>query len=906
VFGSSVVGGATISWPGVGRRVTSDDQPELLNRLNDPVQRLYNVVVNHTTLATQEAALDPATLQPIRIVYVDQHAAAGGDGSVDHPFTRLAQAQTGSQPGDIIFVKSGTYTDSIALKNDQRLLGDGIAAIDPTNPCNLGGYSIAVAQCPGMGINLPFLSRNVADRPTILGTVSDSITLASRNEVASFNILNSGGSGIAGQNVVSFNIHDLSILNSKKPGILITNAAGTGSIRGVTANNNTGGGIIINNTGAQSLTVDLLCNTTIGNVASMIASDTIGLGNGLDVRSGSGPLTVNAFMNTSSGNMAANGTVQNPGQANSGNGLYVASTGGAITIKATENTFTNNVGVAVLETGDGALINAAGPIAGTFTSNVFTGNTNGLRILAGNGASTLMLASNTMSSNNLNGLEYVGSNTSTLTLTATNNQFTMNGRNGARLQLTDGSSLTANITGGNNFSGNGLAFTLNEQNGLYVEHLSSGTMVINITGVNHFQNNNGDGLFYDTRRLLASGSTGTVNITGPNVFGTNLGNGIEIIGSSNAVINLNATNGVQINTNAHDGILIRGAVNSTINLVATGDTINTNAFNGIEAIVAGSTLATFTATVNNNFVRQNGVDGITMDVETQSMGNMTVSGNQVTGNRQDGIFLGNGGTPVPGVDSSTLTAVVTGNFVDSNGRDGVSMVANGATNRFTVSNNLQISNNGRHGIVVEHGASADTQITIDNNRSIFGNKGIGIFVESFGVGGLITGHITRNVVNGGDHEAIVLHVDGGDPVAGVFQTMNMAVNSNILTGTAPITGATSVANASLTSSADLSAPESTNGRFIAFVGDGPRAHMCLQLIGNQNDLNYNLVYHPPFPTTPGGTNGNLFDFESTIITNTGLANGNGVLAFQPLGGFGITNQTIHLRPLGFCGLGNGP
>src|SRR4030095_238069 len=88
VFDSNVWGGFTWTFPGPSRRYGDED---VLNRLNDAVTRNYNVVSGRDVRVTEEAAVNPTTGQPIRIIFVDDTAPAGGTGSTESPFNTLAE-----------------------------------------------------------------------------------------------------------------------------------------------------------------------------------------------------------------------------------------------------------------------------------------------------------------------------------------------------------------------------------------------------------------------------------------------------------------------------------------------------------------------------------------------------------------------------------------------------------------------------------------------------------------------------------------------------------------------------------------------------------------------------------------------------------------------------------------------
>jgi hypothetical protein len=61
-----------------------------------------------------------------RVVFVDNRAATGGDGSYERPFRTFSDAQLRSAPSDIIHVAEGigAYEESLTLKRGQMLIGD--------------------------------------------------------------------------------------------------------------------------------------------------------------------------------------------------------------------------------------------------------------------------------------------------------------------------------------------------------------------------------------------------------------------------------------------------------------------------------------------------------------------------------------------------------------------------------------------------------------------------------------------------------------------------------------------------------------------------------------------------------------------------------------------------------------
>ncbi|MBL8045421.1 MAG: cadherin-like domain-containing protein, partial [Anaerolineales bacterium] len=104
------------------------------------------------TLADGSAALDSATVTinvVSRVWYVQNTAAGGGTGRSNSPFNTLAAAQSASAANDTIYVLTGSGTTGqnagFALKNGQRLLGQGVAL---TMPVSVDGVSPSVTLQP--------------------------------------------------------------------------------------------------------------------------------------------------------------------------------------------------------------------------------------------------------------------------------------------------------------------------------------------------------------------------------------------------------------------------------------------------------------------------------------------------------------------------------------------------------------------------------------------------------------------------------------------------------------------------------------------------------------------------------------------------------------------------------------
>ena len=69
-------------------------------------------------------SVDAIDCKPKIIIYVDDDALAGGNGSITHPFKTINEAIDFAQDGDTIFVFNGTYDDIIILEKSIDLIGE--------------------------------------------------------------------------------------------------------------------------------------------------------------------------------------------------------------------------------------------------------------------------------------------------------------------------------------------------------------------------------------------------------------------------------------------------------------------------------------------------------------------------------------------------------------------------------------------------------------------------------------------------------------------------------------------------------------------------------------------------------------------------------------------------------------
>ena len=208
VFDTTVV--CTVAWRLWGRRGQTSEFESVLERMRRPIVRNENIVV---AAYVQEAlALDVTSGTALNVLHVD-NAGASGNGSFESPFATLAEAESASGPGDILFVRRGDGTTTgldqgIRLQQGQRLLGEGTPHPFSTT---LGDFEIAAT---GTG---------PAPRLTAPGDV---VTLADQAEVAGFAIVDAGGRGIFGDGIDQATIRDNRITDPGTDGIFLTEPTG--------------------------------------------------------------------------------------------------------------------------------------------------------------------------------------------------------------------------------------------------------------------------------------------------------------------------------------------------------------------------------------------------------------------------------------------------------------------------------------------------------------------------------------------------------------------------------------------------------------------------------------------------------------------------------------------------------
>ncbi|MFN8348455.1 MAG: Calx-beta domain-containing protein, partial [Spirosomataceae bacterium] len=184
------------------------------------------------------------------IWFINASASAGGDGRLGSPFNTM-NAFNGSSlddPGDNIFVYTGTYTNTLAtiLLDQQKLIGQGAVG---TDLAALAGVTFSTHP-PISPATIPTVN---GTRP-IINQAANNINMQSRNQVRGVNINNTGGTALLGSNFTSALVRDANITNTGGVGLSFNNGALDMIIPKVDVSNSSTGIFLSQTTGSFEIT----------------------------------------------------------------------------------------------------------------------------------------------------------------------------------------------------------------------------------------------------------------------------------------------------------------------------------------------------------------------------------------------------------------------------------------------------------------------------------------------------------------------------------------------------------------------------------------------------------------------------------------------------------------------------
>jgi hypothetical protein len=189
----------------------------LANRIAESVDRFEIIVTDHHNIQTP--ALDPRTKEDLYIVFVNNLAPSGGNGTAEAPFSTLAAAESASAPGEMIYVYGGT--------NNTVGMNTGITLQDRQW---LQGSSRSFAAITAYGLAL--VPAQTSGTPAITNTTGDTITLANNNIVTGFNLL-ATNNAISGSDITGFSGSFLHCAGAPLSDFAFTNVSGAITLQGI-------------------------------------------------------------------------------------------------------------------------------------------------------------------------------------------------------------------------------------------------------------------------------------------------------------------------------------------------------------------------------------------------------------------------------------------------------------------------------------------------------------------------------------------------------------------------------------------------------------------------------------------------------------------------------------------------
>jgi hypothetical protein len=716
-----------------------------------------------------------------RVWYVDNEAAAGGDGRSSQPFDTLAEADAAANTAaDRVYVFKGTgtttgLTGGIALLDNQQLIGE--------------------AQDLVVGANTLYDSAP-ADRPAIQGVVA----LGSGNTVTGLKVQGSGGpaiQGASGDN--SGTLGDLQLENGTAAGLSLVSTSGTWNVSDTTVSTTSGDGILATSAGTVNFADSGTIGASVTNGRGVTISGTQTSGTIDSVTTGASPTTGVSLVDDT-GSL----TLADLNLTTTGIGLLVQSSND-VTVTASGDATVSSSGRAVDLNTDSASSNPANPPDVALTTVSSSGGTRGVRV-NDLGAGTFSASAGTLQGQSGTAIDVDGgsgnvsyggtigngSGSSATVANRTGGAVTVSGLINDSNDAGGGISLTGNSGGSTTFSG--ATKTLNTGAVSGINAAFTGAHTLNFT--------NG-GLDIDTTSgvgLQATGASGLISVQGTgNTIATSTGMAFNLDGPDftagdatfQSISSSGAPTGIAVlDSGSAGGLHVTGSpVGSPT--AGSGGTIASSTGTGISLTnTADVQLAALNVTNSQDHgIRGSGVNGFALTGGAQITGSGNASGERgldftelsgsaaltgvtVSGSASDNVRISN--------DSATLNPLTVsgGTFATTSttiGNDGIQLESTGTgALTATIQNATFTNNRGDHVQVTTDGSTTATQnVTIanndmnaDGNQPGFTTLGGGITVNPGGSAST-TASVTGNDIERARDSAIVLNIpafrEGGLP-----------------------------------------------------------------------------------------------------------------------------------------------
>jgi hypothetical protein len=867
----------------------------------------YTVVSNGVTSAPATVTLTLAN----RVWFVKNNGGAG-DGRSHLPFNTLAAAQTASAAGDTIFVYNGNasttgQTAGITLKNNQKLIGEGVALVVNT-----------VTLVPA------------GTKPQISNTTaaSDAVTLADANTVQGLTITGATRDGIAGNTHAGGILDTLTLQNNVGAGLHLTSMTGVITVTNTTFTGN-GTGLDINNgtavinIGATSTITSSAGGRTVSIQNRPLSAGAITIdapindnGTGILVNNNlsgtidfNGVLTLNTTTNTAI-SLTTNGgaTITLPNLAiTTTTGIGFNATGGG-TLNANGNVTTGAASVGININGmtvGGSGINFNNVATTGATTGVSLVNVNGTVNINGgpiNGSVTGIMLQGSTTNLTLSGT-IIGGATTAITNTTNFGTLTLNNDN---ISGVTGLSLTGGTLAGTgtSISTTGSALVLNtvvltSGAGLTAAGSSGGVNGISLTGVTggpyaiggaaSLSGNSGAGFF-------VSGGNATVSYAG-NI--TSTGFLVDSTGRTGGTLTFSAALG-GAGALAGTGIRIQNSTGGTFTfsgtqtlgtsgsrMAATAVTLTTNTgatfnFNGTMSIFTGAVTA-FSAS-GGGTINFSGTDSIDSSASALSL---------------TGVALGAGTlsnlTAAGGVNGVALTTVTGGTLTISagsiSGATGAAFLVSGGS--VSVTDNGTVSQATATQPLVSVAAGHTGTLTFGAN--VTATNGTGLQFDN--ADGTYNFNGTTNSLNGGDAGIDIINGSGGtfsfSSGTSINNPTGVAYNEDTSTATVTYAG-TITKNNNAANAVNINAKSGGTTTFSGAITGSTSTANAIDLTNSGGTVNFSGALTL---TTTSGTAFNATTGGTVNVTNAGNtitvgASGTGINWNGVTGGSTETFSTI--------------
>ena len=653
--------------------------------------------------------------------YVQNNAAAGGNGTSRTPFDTLDEADVAATTtGAHLYVYRGdgtstNLTDTVSLLGSQRLVGAAAAL-------TVGGTTLE--------------SANAANRPSIAGTVE----LDDANVVEGLSIASSATPAIRGGAGDAAGTLDDLLLSGAGGGVELSSTSGTWDVSRLSAANTGGIAFFANAAGTVNLasTGTIALSNTAGPALTISGTTTSGV---VDSATVSASTTTGIALSNNLGALTLDD-------------VNVNATGTGLLVSSSENVTVNSSGDGVISSGGTAVdlntdgVTPANPVDVALNSVTSTGGTRGIDIDdIGNGTFS---APNGALSGHTGTALFVSGGDNTVSYggtigNGTGGSATVQNRTGGTVTLSGSINDTNDTGGGVVLSGSsggttvlsGAVKTLNTATSNALEFSAAGAHALSITGGN---------LDIDTTSgvgIAATGANGSIGVTGAtNTVTSTTGTAVSIngpdIAAADATFQSIASNGatsgiVLANTGTAGGLHVTGTGSA-----GTGGTIQNSSGPGIDLTNTREVqLASVIVTIgHDDGIRGSGVSGFQLTGASSITNNGNAVGERgveltelsgdagnpvaltnatVTGNAEDNVAIINDAATI---SSLSITGGSYANNSSSIGNDGIRLenTGTGDITNATISGATFTNNRGDHiQVLTDNSNSSAQSVTIQNN-----------------------------------------------------------------------------------------------------------------------------------------------------------------------------------------------